>query len=128
MTTLKPFNLKKALAGDPVVTRDGRKVPEIYEFEKCNSITNIGYAIEGEVGIYTVNETGIRAHAPDKPSDSDIFMAPRKQKLWIAIRNKEIENSSGVHDTSMAYPSLDSLVIPFHLDVPFKIVEVEIEI
>lgn len=40
----KPFNLDKALAGEPVVTRDGREVRNLH------SILFSQYEVEGSVG------------------------------------------------------------------------------
>jgi hypothetical protein len=43
---MKPFDLEKALAGEPVVTRDGRPVTQLIKFE---AIVEDGYVIYGVV-------------------------------------------------------------------------------
>lgn len=85
LMTLKPFNLERALAGDPVVTRDGRKVLEIMKFsspflypvmalveDKYNSTDSEKFTIEGK--LFT-----------EKCSDCDLFMATTKKTYWVNV-------------------------------------------
>jgi hypothetical protein len=46
MTNLKPFNLDDALAGKPCVTKDGRKIKNIYLIENTNHIFPLVVCIE----------------------------------------------------------------------------------
>jgi hypothetical protein len=53
---MKPFNLEEALAGKPVVTRDGRKVTEIHHLVTASSGNNKLIAvIGGSVYGYNIN-------------------------------------------------------------------------
>ena len=45
---MKPFDLQKALAGEPVVTRDGHKVIDIHYFEKVTGPYSIAAYVEGD--------------------------------------------------------------------------------
>ena len=57
---MKPFNLEEALAGKPVVTRNGRKVLQLIKFnmesEYCLFVNVEGiiekYKIDGSYGLY----------------------------------------------------------------------------
>jgi hypothetical protein len=70
---MKPFNLEEALAGKPVVTRDGRKVTAIYHFTESKSNFSVIAHIEKSYGVdtFTVNgkwEDGIGLN------ERDLFM------------------------------------------------------
>ena len=82
---MKPFNLEKALAGDPVVTRDGIPVTEIVRFNglphdrRLYGIINgglVSFLDNGRFSVYEFSETKY-----------DLFMAPKivKKSGWINI-------------------------------------------
>jgi hypothetical protein len=77
---MKPFNLKEALAGKPVVTRDGRPVkiagynPDYLGGQKLLGWV-MGYIYD--VGEWT--KDGISSIR----EDLDLFMAPTERKEWI---------------------------------------------
>jgi hypothetical protein len=74
---MKDFNLKDALAGKPVITRDGRPV----KIAGCNEDRNslLGW-IYGEVNQWT---GGGKSYKID--STYDLFMAPSERKEWVVI-------------------------------------------
>lgn len=80
---MKPFDLAKALAGNPVITRDGKPVTQLTHFEgvSCRRESVFGL-IDGKVsgwyenGDYYDNE---EEHA------NDLFMAPKVKEGWINI-------------------------------------------
>ena len=85
---MKPFDLERALAGDPVVTRDGRPVTQLTLFEE----TDTDYCLYGVAGGTLLNwrKTGItdpedylEEDAYIEGSMSDLFMAPRE--VWIIV-------------------------------------------
>ena len=87
---MKPFNLKDALDGAPVVTRDGRKVKRVIhvpEFNKKNNrVISIyedgdGYDLVGEDGIY---------FADGSISGADLFMAPKKRTVWVNLYRERL--------------------------------------
>jgi hypothetical protein len=75
---MKPFNLERALAGDPVVTRDGRPV----KIAGYNSNVNPYYQVIGWVDelVVTWKKSGQIANCGN---DFDLFMAPTERKEWI---------------------------------------------
>jgi hypothetical protein len=80
---MKPFNLEKALAGNPVITRDGRPVKiagynEEAPFDEkiVGWIQEYGCCYWGEDGTY---------HTSIKYSEKDIFMAPTERKEWVIL-------------------------------------------
>jgi len=82
---MKDFNLKDALAGKPVITRDGRPVkiagynPDAEKVEKIigwKSGLSWGWSIDGHDGI---------------DDDSDLFMAPTERKEWVV----RVERNNG---------------------------------
>lgn len=79
---MKPFNLERALAGDPVVTRDGIPVTDIQYLEGIGSHPYKVFAdIDGEIQTFT--ETGAFVLGAESPLD--LFMAPVKVEKWIVI-------------------------------------------
>lgn len=89
-TKLKPFNLEKALAGEKVVTRDGRNVVEIVKLSKA----------VGSQSVIAVKEDGNWASyssdgylwSEGSLSDNDLFMAPTKKQGWVNIY-KQVGNT-----------------------------------
>lgn len=80
---MKEFNLERALAGEPVVTRDGRRVRVI-----CGDLNNDDYKVvvlienNGREQVQFYEEDGkirITAH-PD-----DLFMKPKTVERWAII-------------------------------------------
>ena len=78
---MKPFDLTKALAGDPVVTRDGRPVTEIHLFKTAARANVIGAVVNG--AICTFRECG--RYYSDSESCFDLFMAPKKRTVWVNL-------------------------------------------
>ena len=100
---MKPFDLEKALAGDPVVTRDGRPVMQLTLFEG----TDTDYCLYGVAGGTLLNwrKTGITD--PEdyleeehyiKDSMSDLFMAPRE--VWVIVLEHTIKDMISTYGTT----------------------------
>lgn len=119
---LKPFNLERALAGDPIVTRDRRKVIEFYYFKKANQ-DNLcfAYLIEGEDIPTILRKNG--EHRLEDPRD--LFMLTQTKKLWIAVRKKPC--MSGYHEIAGAHEDRSTLR-HYENDGISIIKEIEIEI
>lgn len=66
---LKPFDLEAAKRGDPIVTRDGRKVQEFHHFAARK---DCGAIVDGDLVI--LDERG-RAKQGDLTSSYDLFMS-----------------------------------------------------
>lgn len=102
---MKPFNLELALAGHPVCTRDGRKVLQLFYFDKANiNDQKLCAYIDNDSSTKWFDEDGSWISL-NTPSEYDLFMAPKTKKLWIAI-TKVISSTRGAiphHMTSEAY-------------------------
>jgi hypothetical protein len=68
---MKPFDLEKALAGAPVVTRAGVYVTDVYLPESSDDGYCVTATVDGETESFT--EHGI--YNVDRESDLDLFMA-----------------------------------------------------
>lgn len=82
---MKPFDLEKALAGEPVQTRNGRKVIDFHYFDRTSNLKFIYCDENGDC--FWVKDTGTQ-HS-DSESPNDLFMAsepkkvPLTQEDWI---------------------------------------------
>jgi hypothetical protein len=77
---MKSFNLEDALAGKPVVTRDGRPV----KIAGYNKDANMGGVLVGWAGVepWYWSEMG----ASESDHITDLFMAPTERKEWVVRR------------------------------------------
>ena len=74
---MKPFNLEQALAGAPVITRDGTKVIRLIELPEEEPQSRLVAVLEdGETA--TFNEGG--RYYSMRDSSLDLFMAPTKKE------------------------------------------------
>lgn len=82
---MKPFNLEKALAGDLVVTRDGKTVSEIVHLKTVPASQCIIFVVDGRA--YECSESGKFYFDQDVESVNDLFMAPKmvRREGWINI-------------------------------------------
>lgn len=75
---MKPFDLQRALAGDKVVTRDGREVRQLHKFD-CEGECLAGVL---DLSLSTWNKNG-QFWGTSEESDDDLFMAPKTVKRWV---------------------------------------------
>jgi hypothetical protein len=94
---MKPFDLVRALAGEPVVTRNGKKVDELHYFETARGEHPLIVGFDGQLWGYTVK--GTRTYPSESPYD--LFMAPKKRTVWVNIWNIQgrRELTGYVHDS-----------------------------
>ena len=81
-TKLKPFNLEKALAGEKVVTREGKEVTQITKFDDLNSGLLFLAGVWEDKYLITYGING-RLHADQSDSHHDLFMAPKMKTVYI---------------------------------------------
>jgi hypothetical protein len=77
---MKPFDLDKALAGYPVVTRDGREVDNIRKIDGVTKGPNLIGVLDGRLNPWSEDGTNIS-------SDRDLFMKPTKIKYTLISGN-----------------------------------------
>jgi hypothetical protein len=80
---MKKFNLERALAGEPVVTRNGKKVTELHLFKNEILIQPLYGTIEGVNDVLYWTTKGI--YNPTKESSWDLFMAGEKKSRWVNV-------------------------------------------
>jgi hypothetical protein len=84
-TNYKPFNLDRALAGDPVVTRNGMKVlniaylPDAPDNSKIVCVIDSGH---GYTNCITFYQSGMLWS--ERQHNMDLFMAPIEKEYWVA--------------------------------------------
>lgn len=80
---MKPFNLQEALAGKPVVTRDGRKVTELHYFATALPSEQLVYVADGKLHYQFARGSyyPLGSHA----SEWDLFMAEEPREIWLNV-------------------------------------------
>jgi hypothetical protein len=77
---MKPFDLEKALSGEPVITREGKEVKQLKYFntKEANCLYGV---MDYEVYYWKINGT-----VTNKGSHThDLFMAPKTMKVWANV-------------------------------------------
>ena len=90
---MKPFNLEAALAGEPVVTRDGRDVTNLVYFPDAGGVYKIAGVLDECVETFT--EEGFFFNY-EAQSAHDLFMKPKKRTVWV---NLYLDGSYFKHET-----------------------------
>jgi len=87
--TMKPFNLEKALAGEPVVTRDGRKIIDLYHFKDVKTKFSLVVLIENNSSVdhYTTKGTWTEDF---ENQELDLFMA--EPETWINVYYSKVQD------------------------------------
>ena len=80
---MKPFDLEKALAGAPVVTRIGKEVTQVVFFNASTTFP-VRAVIDGTIYSYTT-AGALWARASSGGNDLDLFMAPVKKVAYINV-------------------------------------------
>lgn len=93
---MKPFDLQKALGGDPVVTRDGDPVTQLVQFE---GIRTSRCSLRGVIKdcIQAFDAEG-RFSGLQHGSRYDLFMAPKKRTLYLNVW----KSSGGIYLPSLS--------------------------
>lgn len=89
---LEKFNLSRALSGDPIITRDGRKVIEIH-YLHSNIPFPVIAVIQGERLSQGCDEEGLYEKGIER--DCDLFMAPKTKKIWTNLYYNK--NADAIH-------------------------------
>jgi hypothetical protein len=97
---MKQFNLEKALAGEPVVTRNGKKVTQLTLLDVKSKYSLIGVIDESfetftDEGVYDVDRVA---------TDTDLFMETKVIKGYVNVYEHVSDNRLV---TSYVYESMD---------------------
>ncbi len=91
---LKPFDLKRALAGDPVITRDGAGVLQLAHLSKWEAafplIALLTHKRQSQHTFWYTSEG--KYNIGDHESPMDLFMVPIEREYWC-ISAWHIENN-----------------------------------
>lgn len=118
MTNLKPFNLECALAGDPVVSKDGNTYTQFFHFSKSHNKHSV-YCVDKHYAICRFTENGCFEDI------MKLYMAPNTKKLWIDINKESAKNS--VHLMCKVSSSESFMRETFSPD-KHQLIEIEIEV
>jgi hypothetical protein len=99
---MKKFNLEKALAGEPVVTRDGRPVTQLTLFE-----IESNFPLKGVVdrNFSTWTKKGF-FHDVKKDHPYNLFMYEEKKSVWINV----YQGNYSKHLSVVAHCSLEQAI------------------
>ena len=121
---MKPFNLEEALAGKPLVCRNGKPVTQFVEFKDTDVIHPLVGVCDGMLMNWTM--TGFY-HTADgmQPSEWDLFMAFEKKSIWINIYdNDSCMWSSYGYDSKEGADEANKVVINICDSVYIKTIEI----
>jgi hypothetical protein len=92
---MKPFSKFEAIGeGKPVVTRDGRKVTQLKEFEVIGPYQLVG-VVEGKNSTTAWTDDG-KYYAIHEEHALDLFMASAVKEGWVAFGAEESQVSHGM--------------------------------
>ena len=80
---MKPFDLAAAKAGADVVTRDGRKVLQLFHFDKAQGDLPVHAIIEGDGLIRNFSTSGSWDNSGGH--NLDLFMATKEREAWVNL-------------------------------------------
>ncbi len=109
----KPFNLEAALAGEPVETRDGRKVTEIHHFKTHRGGGPVLAVVDGVFQSYRVD-----GQWGTFPGYNDLVMASKKHQVWHCV----FKNGRSVHVSKANYSCESDLVANMQIYYPDAVI------
>ena len=81
MKSTKPFNLQAAIAGEPIVTRDGRKARFIAHIPEAESAYRVIAYVEGETRSDEWHDNG--EFLKGEVCDDDLFMEVNTRTVYV---------------------------------------------
>ena len=87
---MKKFNLEEALAGKPVLCRNGELVTQLVEFKNTSAIHSLAGLCDNMIKTWTIDGNYF-SKGNSYPSYWDLFMAPEIKSCWVNV----YENSHG---------------------------------
>lgn len=84
---MKPFNLEEALAGKPVVTRDGKPAKIVGHNPEAES----HYALVGWVEKRVKSWSIEGKYVDNIQHNTDLFMAPETKDVWVVLFSSKNE-------------------------------------
>lgn len=123
---LIPFDLERAKAGDPLVTREGRPA-RIICFDRISSsdyvLVVLGLSSNGNEWVYSVTSEGRESSNPTSENSGDLFMKPlnitRYRLIWVDNISKlpQYKDYDSMEDALLIYKSLPEAIFPFEVHI-----------
>jgi hypothetical protein len=120
---MKPFDLKKALDGDPVVTRDGQRVLNIAYLPDATPYMRVAAVVKTASVNYVFMYSERGTIYENSSMDFDLFMAPVEREYWIAtgkgsntgglLGTKPVDSEEGIKRLVQG-TGLDPKTIQYH--------------
>jgi hypothetical protein len=82
---MEQFNLERALAGEPVCTRNGIEVTQLTYFKEAREQYNLVGLMDGVVCTWNEKGTSIFGHE----TSSDLFMKPKENAIWVNVYKRK---------------------------------------
>jgi hypothetical protein len=119
---MKPFDLKQALEGKRVQTRDGRSVKQIAHFLEAAPAYRVMTLVEGDNVPMGKNEDGTTFCSGIR-SGSDLFMVSEEKRGWI-ILTKENGRFDCQDVVAGIFPSKEEVLKRFKIGSDRIVVEI----
>jgi len=103
--TLKPFNLEQAIAGKPIVCRDGTPAKFLYYSEELGTYKFGALVLEEAIGFTTSGRCSIISEP-----GYDLFMGSEKKSGWINLYRPRIYSSNVVNCSSVIYTTKEQAI------------------
>lgn len=107
----KPFNLEAALAGEPVETRDGKKVTELYYLKTHTGPSPVIAVVEGALYCYYTDGKWWASSV----SGRDLVMTSTKHQVWHGVFKQG--DSIGVTGAYRDKTTVDEVLNKAHAEV-----------
>jgi hypothetical protein len=108
---MKPFDLQAALAGEKVVTRDGRPVKIAgYNPDCANQYAVLGWVGKSYLSWYSDGY----AVSPHHAREVDLFMAPTERKEWVVKRTRINSGNPIVRGPFLSLPDAEMYACKYH--------------
>ena len=124
---MKKFDLSKALAGHAVIRGDGCAVKELHLLTSPGLDCPLIAVIENCLTLLVIETFTIDGRYSDDCDEdrNNLFMAPTKKKLWIAVfKDLDVNHS---HFVSGTFESKEKLMNIYCRKDAFHAIEIEIE-
>ena len=115
---MKEFNLKEALAGKPVITRDGKEVKQLIQFD--SETTNLFGVVDNSLISWYSN--GV--YSSEYKSNFDLFMKTENSSIWVNV----YEDYSGIIVGKEYCTKKEALQNTYKFDGYIKTIEITNEI
>jgi hypothetical protein len=84
---MEKFNLERALAGEPVITRNGKEVTQLVYFKDVIHKDCVYGVIGNQIKNWCID--GKYFHDDPNEFGADLFMKPKENAIWVNVYKRE---------------------------------------